>query len=888
MRNTFFTNAGTITSNEGSEGLEGVYFDNCDFDGMGTLDVHVYFISGTTIPATTYSKNVTIQSHTQQPEYTLTYGVYEIGGHLVFEIIDPHPSTFAVSAISDPNVTIEGDFVIQNTTESTALVAFNMGSGAWTVGGNLQFEAIALEQSLAENNGTLVLTGTNKIFNPGASTNYNPEQMYVAFNCLRNVTIHGEYTIPSNTPICLDNTNSTLQIDGTVTLDSTASIALHKGVLSNFTSGTIQGKGSLIFKGASNISTQGTIASPVVLYADSLIIPARTWGNSVQIVADSVLEPQAFVFGPGSHTFSSHLSIVSKNTGTAEVHIDAAQNNPSISISGDFTTHINENARTPHLLLGQSDWTFGGGLLDTRVVKIHQSPHATFTIANASPMHLATNATDTLPQLVFNGADTLVLSTNSLVASSYTHNTGILQFNGNNVQSIGSITIQSPAGFSGLEGQTIYAQQNIAFLGTPQDSLHLTAPQPWYIHSAGSITAQYAILQNSHCTNSTGVAVLSRDASNNVNWQFSQASRYIWTGAGSTDNWSDGENWSLLSVPGLLDTVVFTNEYNTNSIIDGDFTISALYSVGGYAGTLDLASATLTIQGTADFRHFTNPVQTGAGTLHFSSADTIWLGADQSFYNLMTSNHPVIVPQSSPVLVYNDFINHDSLTLQQAQLYFLPSSQFTNAGSITYSEWGVVSFESTNILSIGHIDATVRFRNGSIVVPASTFAGPVEVYNTLADSTYIVFGPGTHIFQNDLTIKTPTDFMGGLWVDFSNNNSVDRPLQLQVWGDFTVESSNNPPPVYIHLGGSSWEFHKNIALAPAKQLLHDGAVFTAVANTSQTITGKLGFLYPAIVKQNGGTLVLNGQESSFYSITLDASQMILTASTRTFKQIGLF
>jgi len=71
----------------------------------------------------------------------------------------------------------------------------------------------------------------------------------------------------------------------------------------------------------------------------------------------------------------------------------------------------------------------------------------------------------------------------------------------------------------------------------------------------------------------------------------------VWTGAGTTDNWSDAANWNPNAVPQPEDSVIFDGTNNKESHIDADFTGTiASITINGYTGNI-YQDRSLTITG---------------------------------------------------------------------------------------------------------------------------------------------------------------------------------------------------------------------------------------------------------------------------------------------------
>ena len=139
--------------------------------------------------------------------------------------------------------------------------------------------------------------------------------------------------------------------------------------------------------------------------------------------------------------------------------------------------------------------------------------------------------------------------------------------------------------------------------------LTLTSIDPvkqWTINPLGQTDIQYALISNSINIRGPPLAAIhSNSLGNLTNWDVLSS----WTGQGSSNNWSNPDNWDTGTTPTEFDTVVLDGisgiNPNKDSLIDLSFagTIDNLI-INGYSGTLTLARD-LTLKG--DFNH-----QTGA------------------------------------------------------------------------------------------------------------------------------------------------------------------------------------------------------------------------------------------------------------------------------------
>jgi autotransporter-associated beta strand protein len=127
--------------------------------------------------------------------------------------------------------------------------------------------------------------------------------------------------------------------------------------------------------------------------------------------------------------------------------------------------------------------------------------------------------------------------------------------------------------------------------------------------------------------------------------RFTYAPAVVWTGAGTTDNWSDAANWDTDAVPGPTDGVIFDGGSVKESHIDAGFggTVTCI-TIDGYVGTIT-QERSLTITG--DY------IQS-SGTFVSPPAFSFWVGQNFSipttrgiFFERLTgtgtSNDPYLI-----------------------------------------------------------------------------------------------------------------------------------------------------------------------------------------------------------------------------------------------------
>jgi hypothetical protein len=155
-------------------------------------------------------------------------------------------------------------------------------------------------------------------------------------------------------------------------------------------------------------------------------------------------------------------------------------------------------------------------------------------------------------------------------------------------QTLTSITISPP-------NPTVVAKQTVQFTATAFDQFGAQlATQPSFSWAAtGDGTINSAGLFTAGSTAGTGtVTAASGQVSNSAGVIVATPGFSIWTGGGSTNNWSDPANWSSSAVPNSSATVVFDGTSSKNAVVDSAFagTVNAIQVNSGYTGAITLGN----------------------------------------------------------------------------------------------------------------------------------------------------------------------------------------------------------------------------------------------------------------------------------------------------------
>jgi hypothetical protein len=529
-----FTNDGTLILDRTQIALSGGTFNNngsieqtshgiLNFYGtqlgtMGVLNSEIRFQDfDYTIPAMSYGKTLSLLGNqTSATTFTFGAGIFNVGENLEINIGQDHDQPLIINTASNPDFNIGGDFIISNDfIGSTRTIDFTMGSGDWTVGGDLLFNSLTPISEIASLGGSLRLTGSDNIFNVGSTLDNNLR--------FRSISFEGTYTLPTNTRLQVYGSGSLFKVSDTLNVETGALINIQLDASSDFTNGTIQGDGVMWFT-AAQISPLGTIDIFVGINWKGIEIPARNWERGVIIQSEASTD-ESYILGPGHHLFKSNLTLAIKDNSTSNQSVDAALHNPDVTIHGNFVTRDTNPNQNLRLNMGSGNWVMSGDTLDLRNLGVLDGGQSRMFLTSDSITHLMASATLEYPPLIQTGQGRIQIEANTLRLRSYTQNSGSLNLNNHNLDIVSDFYINNGGSNSlvGLENRTITVAGDVALNGSPNSLLNLSPGASWNIAVNGSLTADYALIGNSNSQLSTGIASInSIDDNGNTNWTFLQ------------------------------------------------------------------------------------------------------------------------------------------------------------------------------------------------------------------------------------------------------------------------------------------------------------------------------------------------------------------------------
>jgi hypothetical protein len=206
--------------------------------------------------------------------------------------------------------------------------------------------------------------------------------------------------------------------------------------------------------------------------------------------------------------------------------LDFRVSNPQVTVGGSISQIIDgpippeEQGLNWHpVLMGAGTWKAGGNVSFS--LRGGNADSSTLELTAASGVQLLGVTEGPLHRVKHAAAGTVKLVA-PFQAHSLSHSAGVLDFNGQNLDLTGDLTVEGGAGaLAGLAGRVLTVGGKASFRGNEGDTLSLAPASSWSIKASDSLTADYALIGFSDASGgSTGRASRSRDLGNTLNWSF--------------------------------------------------------------------------------------------------------------------------------------------------------------------------------------------------------------------------------------------------------------------------------------------------------------------------------------------------------------------------------
>jgi len=411
---TLTSSAGAaVTVNGTITGDGNLTVKNSGLSTGGTVDTNVTFDASSgnvTIPARTFTGATRVvtafmNSASNRTVY-LSAGTINFQGSFLADGLSTGELTIDASngGTHNPNVNINGSFY----GSETKVTNVNMGSGTWTVGGDVDLTYMG---TVTHNSGTLIMNGTSKALTTAGQTFNNLtlsgsitlDETFGFHIVAGDLTLSGTVTAQSSTVrmvgitknivgggntlynLTIDPsstgtitvTTSDLNISNTLTVASgdTLSISSDRTVTTGVgatlaNSGTISGAGRLTYLAATFPAT-GTISSILRIDATNQANQAiagtnsatRTFGGLVEIFNDSNLIGRTVTLENGTSrtfAFNGGLNVIANNSQNVTLTADTT-NDPVVTVGGDVD-FTGTGGGSEAIISGSNTWTVSGNV----------------------------------------------------------------------------------------------------------------------------------------------------------------------------------------------------------------------------------------------------------------------------------------------------------------------------------------------------------------------------------------------------------------------------------------------------------------------------------------------------------------------------------------------
>jgi predicted Rdx family selenoprotein len=360
---------------------------------------------------------------------------------------------------------------------------------------------------------------------------------------------------------------------------------------------------------------------------------------------------------------------------------------------------------------------------------------------------------------------------------------------------------------------------------------------------------------------------------------------FKWSGGGTTNNWTEAANWSLVSgtgsdadgIPDADDVASFDGTSTKNAIINANFSIQNLQVATAYTGSISLGSNTLAVSGGFAIANASS-FDSGTGTVRFTGNQTV--DSTAVLYNL-----EVAIASGNLTLVKDLVVNND-LTITDVNQIFGSGGIFNIkvSGDVITND---ANFSNGNsaIQLVGSTDQSISGAGVLWNLDIAKTGGDVLLTDdlrlrggTLSGSGLlknaggkVVLGEPTAGFENFTSNFTGS--IDDLELNFAS--SFDKGLFLQK--DLVVNNDLTITQVGL-INGSGGTFNikvKGDVITNDASFVNNFSAIQLVGSTDQSISGT-GVLWNLDVAKTGGDVLLpmTCDYAVAHSQVLDCSRML--------------
>ncbi|WP_041780004.1 hypothetical protein [Allocoleopsis franciscana] len=343
---------------------------------------------------------------------------------------------------------------------------------------------------------------------------------------------------------------------------------------------------------------------------------------------------------------------------------------------------------------------------------------------------------------------------------------------------------------------------------------------------------------------------------------------FKWIGNGTTNNWTEAANWSLVSgtgsdadgIPDTDDVASFDGTSTKNATINANFSIQNLQVAAAYTGSISLGSNTLAVSGGFAIANASS-FDSGTGTVRFTGNQTV--DSTAALYNL-----EVAAATGSLTLVKDLVVNNDLTITDVSQIV-------GNGGTFNIKVSGDVitndaNFSNTNsaIQLVGSTDQSISGTGVLVNLDVAKTGGDVLLTDdlrlrggTLSGSGQlknaggnaggkVIFGEPSN-FLNDSYTSNFTGSIDDVELKFHSGSNFILSKDLVVNNDLTISEIGG-------ITGNGGTFNIKVSgdvITNDANFSNTNSAIQLVGSTDQSISGT-GVLVNLDVAKTGGDVLL--------------------------------
>ncbi|HOW73054.1 MAG TPA: hypothetical protein PKY77_20860 [Phycisphaerae bacterium] len=250
------------------------------------------------------------------------------------------------------------------------------------------------------------------------------------------------------------------------------------------------------------------------------------------------------------------------------------------------------------------------------------------------------------------------------------------------------------------------------------------------------------------------------------------AADVVWSGGGTTNNWSEAANWTGGMLPRSIDTAIFDGTSAKNCTLDVDVAPKAIKLNAGYTGVVSCGTKAITV-----------PYSSGAGLLSVAAGELKLGSATHTINGSLSVTGGAVTPETSKVV----FVGQNSATTSVSGPVTLNNVKF-DPGVIGASCNKTISLSGT--VTVNGLLEVFGYDMGGWNLHL-TGTGTLVAKGNIAGNSKVFRGTANMLVAGDAGNQTQTDFYWGT----SGTYTVDKPAGQLVlagvaqFGDPTTSAS---------------------------------------------------------------------------------------------------